>query len=78
MRRATEAKLLHMKQLHLFSLPVDDKHKGEKAKLAAEVEELINGMILLKIPDEAAWTLSIESKDAAHIGERFVIFVLWL
>ncbi len=69
LRRETESKLLRMKQLHLFSIPVDDQHKEEKARLAVEVEELINGIVLLKIPDEAAWMLSIESKDAARIGE---------
>lgn len=36
--------------------------------MAAEVERLINGMVLLKIPDELAWSLFIEGKDAAKIG----------
>lgn len=57
-----------MKQRHLFSLPVNGKSKDEKVRLAGEVDELIKGIVLLKIPDELAWTLFIESKDAAQIG----------
>ncbi|KAI0743910.1 TPR-like protein [Daedaleopsis nitida] len=67
LRRETELKLLRMKQLHLFS--VDSKHKAEKARLAEEVEDLINGIILLKIPVEFAWSLKIESQDAARIED---------
>ena len=65
-----------MKQVHLFSLPADSKRKDEKARLAAEVEELINGIVLLKLPDELAWNLLIESKDAEHIGDVLVRFGL--
>ncbi|TFK87083.1 TPR-like protein [Polyporus arcularius HHB13444] len=69
LRRETESKLLRMKQTHLFSIPADSKNKDKKARLAAEVEELINGIVLLKIPDELAWTLLIESKDAERIED---------
>ncbi|KAI0371043.1 TPR-like protein [Pilatotrama ljubarskyi] len=69
LRRATEAKLLRMKQRHLFALPTTGKHKESKAQLAAEVDKLISGMVLLKIPDELAWTLFIESKDAPSIED---------
>ena len=58
-----------MKQRHLFSLSSSGAHKEAKAKLAAEVEELIGGMVFLKIPDELAWSLFIESKDAENIGQ---------
>ena len=76
LRRQTESKLLRMKQVHLFSLPADSKRKDEKAHVAAEVEELINGIVLLKLPDELAWNLLIESKDAEHIGDVLVRFGL--
>ncbi|RPD63776.1 TPR-like protein [Lentinus tigrinus ALCF2SS1-6] len=69
LRRQTESKLLRMKQSHLFSIPTDSKRKEEKARLAAEVEELIKGIVLLKVPDELAWTLLIESKDAERIED---------
>ena len=67
LRRETEAKLLHLKQRHLFALPATGK-KTEKAQLASELNELVSGMVLLNIPEELAWTLMIESKDAAEIG----------
>nr|VWP02312.1 Uncharacterized protein [Ganoderma boninense] len=67
LRRETEAKLLDLKQRHLFALPASEK-TAEKARLASELDELINGMVLLKIPNELAWTLLIEGKDAAEIG----------
>ncbi|KAH9895045.1 TPR-like protein [Cubamyces lactineus] len=69
LRRATERKLLRMKQRHLFSLSPSGAQKEAKAKLAAEVDELIGGMVFLKIPDELAWTLFIESKDAEKIED---------
>ncbi|PIL34098.1 hypothetical protein GSI_03809 [Ganoderma sinense ZZ0214-1] len=68
LRRETEAKLLHLKQQHLFALPPSGK-TTEKVRLASELDELISGMVLLKIPNELAWTLLIESKDAAEIED---------
>lgn len=64
-RRETESKLLDHRQRYLSALPEGD----EKTKVAADVEEQINGMVLLKIPNELAWTLFIEAKDAESIGE---------
>ncbi|KAI0633616.1 TPR-like protein [Trametes polyzona] len=69
LRRATEAKLLRTKQRHLFALPTTAQYQESKAQLAAEVEKLIGGMVLLKIPDELAWSLYIESKDAATLED---------
>ncbi|OJT10137.1 Superkiller protein 3 [Trametes pubescens] len=67
LRRATEAKLLRTKQRHLYALPVTGKQQDSKPRLAAEVEKLISGMVLLKIPDDLAWSLFIESKDVDSI-----------
>jgi len=39
-----------------------------KKTLAAEVQELVNGMVLLQIPDELAWLLFIDSRDCECIG----------
>ncbi len=72
MRRATEAKLLRTKQRHLYALPVTGKQQDSKPRLAAEVEKLISGMVLLKIPDDLAWSLFIESKDVDSIGKCLV------
>lgn len=42
-----------------------------KAQIAAELEDLVNGAILLRIPDELAWTIFVEAKDADSIGQLF-------
>lgn len=70
-RRETESKLLNHRQQYLAALPVGE----EKTKVAAEVDEQINGMVLLKIPNELAWTLFIEAKDAESIGEYITLRV---
>lgn len=67
LRREAESKLLKHKQQLLFALPLTDKFAAQKAKLASEVQDLVSGMVLLKIPNELAWTLFIESKDAKTI-----------
>ncbi|EKM54043.1 uncharacterized protein PHACADRAFT_145635 [Phanerochaete carnosa HHB-10118-sp] len=64
LRREAESKLLKHKQQLLFALPASETFAAQKAKLASEVQELISGIVLLQIPNELAWTLFIESKDA--------------
>ena len=70
--------MLDLKQRHLFALPAGGKQKNDKARLATELEELINGVILLKIPNALAWSLAIEAKDAARIGEDLVAVLAFL
>ncbi|TFY67241.1 hypothetical protein EVJ58_g1753 [Rhodofomes roseus] len=69
LRRATEAKLLHHRQFYLAALPSTADMADEKARIAAEVEEQINGIVLLEIPNELAWTLFIEGKDPESIEQ---------
>ncbi|KZT68315.1 TPR-like protein [Daedalea quercina L-15889] len=69
LRRAAESKLLDHRQRYLSVLPSTGDTEAEKAKVAAEVDEQINGMVLLKIPNELAWTLFIEGKDAESIEQ---------
>ncbi|KAI0322400.1 TPR-like protein [Amylostereum chailletii] len=64
LRRTTEAKLLRHKRQYLHALP---EQTEQKRKVAEEVQELVNGMVLLKIPDELAWTIFIDGKDAETI-----------
>lgn len=78
LRRSTESKLLRHKQQLLFSLPsaittapnatVKPEVVEKKKALAKEVEELVEGMVLLKVPDELAWNLVIEGRDVDTIG----------
>ncbi|EIN11575.1 superkiller protein 3 SKI3 [Punctularia strigosozonata HHB-11173 SS5] len=63
LRRATESKLLRHKQRYLFALPSSGDAASTKSQLAEEVQDLVNGAVLLEIPDELAWELYIASKD---------------
>ncbi|KAH9083896.1 TPR-like protein [Lactarius deliciosus] len=60
LRRLTESKQLRHVREHLFSLPLDDPRKQ---KLATEVEKLVSGVVLLRVPDELAWTTFIDGQD---------------
>ena len=73
-RRATESKLLRHKQSYLCALPIS----SEKTKVASELEDLVNGVVLLGIPDELAWTIFIEGKDCDTIGRLLVCCVVIL
>ncbi|THH06300.1 hypothetical protein EW146_g9652 [Bondarzewia mesenterica] len=68
LRRNTESKLLRHKQQYLFALPTSDAKSNVKEKLVTEVQELIDGIVLLKIPDELAWSMFIDGKDTDTIG----------
>jgi hypothetical protein len=65
LRRRTESKQLRRKRDHLFSLPSDDPMKRQ---LAIEVEKLISGVVLLRIPDELAWSAFIDGQNYELIG----------
>ncbi|KAI0644651.1 TPR-like protein [Trametes meyenii] len=69
LRRETESKLLQLKQQLLFALPAVSPHAEAKARLAGEISEMVSGIVLLKIPNELAWSLYIESRDATHIED---------
>jgi superkiller protein 3 len=65
LRRQTESKQLRRKRDHLFSVPLDDPMKRQ---LAIEVEKLISGVVLLRIPDELAWSTFIDGQNCEVIG----------
>lgn len=69
LRRTTESKLLQYKANYLHSLPLTEEFRPLKQKLREEVDELIQGMILLQIPSELAWTLYFEERDCETMGE---------
>lgn len=71
-RRAVEAKLLRHRQRYLHALPLSD----EKISVAAEVESLVNGVVLLGIPDEFAWVYYIDGMDSETL-EGYDYAVLW-
>lgn len=70
MRRIVESKLLRHKQNYLYAIPATSEKAELKENLASEVQEMVNGMVLLSIPDELAWTIFIDWKDSETIGEN--------
>ncbi|EMD32118.1 hypothetical protein CERSUDRAFT_119089 [Gelatoporia subvermispora B] len=69
LRRETESKLLRHKQRHLHVLPSTGEGAAQKVQIAAELEELVNGIVLLSIRDELAWSIYIENKDVAEMED---------
>ncbi|EFI28195.1 superkiller protein 3 SKI3 [Coprinopsis cinerea okayama7 len=67
LRLSTESKLLRYKQKHLYSIPAsDEKTKG---KLLKELEELVQGAILLKRRDERTWCLFLDWQDYEDVAD---------
>lgn len=69
LRRLTDSKLLRYKQRYLHALPDTPEFHGEKSKLRQDVAELVNGVIILCIPDEMAWMIFLEGQDINTICE---------
>lgn len=65
-RRATEANLLQRRKSRLWSMPPEI---ADKSRLRNEVIEMVNGIVLLRIPNELAWTLYFETQDHDALGE---------
>ncbi|KAF8322289.1 hypothetical protein DL93DRAFT_2205831 [Clavulina sp. PMI_390] len=66
MRRATESKLFRYRLRYQKALPPNDAKKGA---VRAQVEEMMRGMVLLKIADDLVWVEWFETKDAARISD---------
>ncbi|KAI3608067.1 antiviral protein [Moniliophthora roreri] len=69
LRREIDSKLLRYKLKYLYSLPPSDSPEDPKRKVANEVAEIIRGVVILKIPDELAWTLVLDGKDVETVEE---------
>uniref|UniRef100_D8QCZ7 Superkiller protein 3 n=1 Tax=Schizophyllum commune (strain H4-8 / FGSC 9210) TaxID=578458 RepID=D8QCZ7_SCHCM len=65
LRRETESKVLFYKRQYLFALPAGK----EKDEIRGQVEEMANGVVVLQVPDELAWTTYLELKDCATVEE---------
>jgi len=76
LRHDTESKLLRHKRQYLTALPTTGNQAKLKKMLAAEVQELISGMVLLQIPDELAWLLFIDGRDCETIGKMIMALLL--
>jgi superkiller protein 3 len=72
LRREAESKLIRHKQQYLHALPAS----STKTALLNDLEELVNGVVLLGIPDELAWTICLEGKNHDTIGKSNLGFYL--
>jgi superkiller protein 3 len=66
LRRSTEACLLQRRQERLLALSANDP---AKKPLRLELMDMVNGLILLKIPNELAWNIYFEMLDLRTLGE---------
>lgn len=64
LRRSTEANIIHYKQQFFYALPLSDP---QKAMLNSELDELVNGIVAIGIPDELAWSIFLEGMDTDTI-----------
>jgi superkiller protein 3 len=67
LRRSTEAALLQRRKEKLWSIPAAD---SEKSRLREELMDMVNGMVLINIPNELAWTLHFETIDKDDLGRN--------
>jgi superkiller protein 3 len=50
-------------------LPDTEESASAKTATLKELDELVNGVVLLRIPDELAWIIFLESQDFEIIGQ---------
>jgi superkiller protein 3 len=74
LRRQTEAKLLQFKYRCLYAVPMDRDNAKLKVELGREVQNLVEGIILLNIPNTLAWEIMLETQD---VGSAGVYLTLW-
>ena len=60
LRRSTEANIIRYKQQFFYALPLPDP---QKAVIGSELDELVNGIVAIGIPDELAWSIFLEGMD---------------
>ncbi|KAH9485295.1 Superkiller protein 3 [Psilocybe cubensis] len=66
-RGEVEAKQLRYKQRQLFSIP--PSNQTLKCKVYTELKEIVEGIVLLKKPDDLGWKLYFEEQDCEEIPE---------
>lgn len=74
LRRSTEAKLIMYKQEYFYALPTTS---SEKAPLGKELDELVDGVVIIGVPDELSWSIFLEGKDSDTIGSCRSVSYKW-
>jgi len=70
LRRGTESKLFGHKQRLMSAIPSSGEVSKRKAQMSEELEEMVNGITLLGIPNEPVWRYYIEGQDIYSLGKR--------
>jgi superkiller protein 3 len=71
LRRDTEAKILRYKHNFRCALAQTGEDVKLKINLGDEIRDIIDGVVLLGIPDELAWNMHLESQDHASLGKLY-------
>jgi superkiller protein 3 len=66
LRRSTEAKLLRFRYAYLKAVPVQSEMESKKM-LLDEVKSMVDGIVLLGIPNELAWTIFLNLSDVERL-----------
>ncbi|KAF8894922.1 hypothetical protein CPB84DRAFT_1682556 [Gymnopilus junonius] len=66
LRAEVESKQLRYKQRYLYSIP--PTMANLKAQISKELDELVEGIVLLRKRDELAWKLFFETKDCEDVS----------
>lgn len=73
LRRDTESKLVRYKQQLFYVLPSTDP---EKCQVGTQLDEIVNGIVSIGIPDEFAWCMWLEGRDTDTVGTWHAIKLL--
>ncbi|KAF8160990.1 TPR-like protein [Crassisporium funariophilum] len=68
LRRLTESKLLRWKERYLHSIPMASDTLAIKRQISQELDEMINGIVLLHTPDELGWQIFFDGKDCEDMS----------
>jgi hypothetical protein len=58
----------------MSSIPSSGELSKRKGQVSEELEEMVNGIILLGIPNEPVWRYYIEGQDIYSLGKRVSSF----
>lgn len=67
LRSEVESKQLRYKQRQLFAIP--SSNDTLKRQVSTELNEIVEGIVLLRKPDDLGWKIFFEEKDDEEIGK---------
>lgn len=67
-----ESRLLYFYYNYLVATPGVNSSSELKQSLRKQVDELVQGMVLIEVPEILAWTLFIDGFDCENLGKQYV------